>query len=675
MDMTQARVCPHRVWALVIVLVAGMLAGLGSQPAAADVSAVKGSACGYITDVSLFGGAKMLRGCGQTENAPAGNSPSVTLPATGSAQPVTAADADGATAQYGPAKIFSGQYPNKANDPEEDDTSPPSGPLRVSTQGTTGPSGSVMSSAAVDPGTQGTADPNQPRGVGPGPIIANAVSSSCTASESGVSATTTITGGRLETKYDSTSQLATVTEDVPTNPPVNYTKTGTIDHVGDSFRVVYNEQTTAADGTITVNAVHMYLLGPTAVGDLIIAQSVCGVTVTAATTTTTAAGATTTTAAGATTTTTAAGATTTTAAGATTTTAGGVTTTTSAGAGAGTTTTQAATATTAAVAAAAASQSTTTTAPPGEVSGGACGYYTDVSLFGGPKNLRGCGQPSSAPADNGSPSVTLPAGGSATPITASDPDGATAVYGPAKIFSGQYPNKANDPDDDDTSPPSGPLRVSTQGTPGGTVTSTANVDPGTQGTAEPNQPRGVGPGPIIADAVSSTCSASASGVTASVTITNGKLETKYDVGTQLAVASEDVPTNPPVNYTKTGTIDHVGDAFRVVYNEQIVGADGSITVNAVHMSLLGPTAIGDLVIAQSRCARTAGGTSGGGGVTAAGVGATATGGRGLSATGTNALRLVAVALLLVAAGGHLRHWAPSGAGRPSGVRTRRLPWD
>ena len=664
--MAQSRVRPGRVWAVVIVLVAGILAGVGSEePASADVTAVSGSACAYYTDVSLFGGARMRRGCGQTENVPAGNSPSVTLPSTGSATPITAEDPDGATAQYGPAKIFSGQYPNAANDPQADDTSPPSGPLRVSTRGTTGPSGSVMSFAAVDPGTQGTADPNQPRGVGPGPIIADAVSSSCNASESGVSAMTTITGGKLETKYDATSQLPTAVEDVPANPPANYTRTGTIDHVGDSYRVVYNEQI-PGDRSITVNAVHLYLLGPTAVGDLIIGQSQCGVTVVAGTTTTTQAGNTTTTVAGATTTTVA-----------------GATTTTQAA----TTTTQAATTTTAA-------QSTSTSAPPGDVSGGACGYYTDVSLFGGPSMLRGCGQPADAPATAASPTVVLPATGSATPITAADSDGATAQYGPAKIFSGQYPNKANDPEEDDTSPPSGPLRVSTQGTPGDTVTSSAAVEPGTQGTADPSQVRGVGPGPIIADAVSSTCSASASGVSGSTTITNGKLETKYDAGSQLPTATEDVPANPPVNYTRTGTIDHVGDNYRVVYNEQITNADGSITVNAVHMELLGPTAVGHLVIAQSRCGRGAGGGSGGGG--SGGGTASAAGSGTLSTTGTNALRLVAFGLLFLAIGGYVRYSAhaveaaetsPTGGGfgrrrmpwarpgRRNGVRLRTRPWD
>jgi hypothetical protein len=155
----------------------------------------------------------------------------------------------------------------------------------------------------------------------------------------------------------------------------------------------------------------------------------------------------------------------------------------------------------------------------------------------------------------------------------------------------------------------------------------------------------------------------------------------------LAIVTEDVPANPPVNYTKTGTIDHVGDSFRVVYNEQITAADGSITVNAVHMSLLGPTAVGDLVIAQSRCGRSAGG-AGGGGATTAGGGTTRTGG-GLSTTGGNALRLLAASLVRLAVGVVVRFGMPmaeaaeaartSGGhghqGRRHGTRTRRRPWD
>ena len=600
--MAESRSRVYRLLVVVAVVVATTYAtGVTAPPAAADVTAVQGSAFGYRASVSLFGGPPAVRGFGQPADAPATNaSPGVTLPATGSANPITATDSDGATAEYGPAKIFSGKYPADPNA-----AAPPSGPITVSTQGTLGANGSVTSSVSI----------TQPRGVGPGPVTADEVRSTCTASESGKSASTTITGGVLETKYDTSTQLPTVTEPIPTNPTVNFTRTGTLDHIGDSYRVVFNEQTNNADGSITVNAVHLFLLGPTAVGDLIIGQSVCGVTATAATTSTTQAGATTTTQAGATTTT-QTGATTTTQATATTTTQAGATTTT-----------------------AASGNTTTTAAGGGSVSGAACGYFASIGLFGGPPNVRGCGQPSGAPATNASPSVTLPAAGSAEAITGSDPDGAMAEYGPAKIFSGQYPS--NDPNA--VAPPSGPLSVSTQGVPGGTVTSSAEV-----GT-----PRGVGPGPVIADAVRSTCSASASGVSGSTTITGGKLETKYDTSTQLATTTEDIPANPGVNFTRTGTLDHIGDSYRVVYNEQITEGD-SITVNAVHMFLLGPTAVGELVIGQSKCGLSAG--SGGGGGSGGGTASAA--GSGVARTGTNALRLVAFGMLLVAAGAHVRHWAP-----------------
>ncbi len=610
----------------------------GGPPAVADVTSVKGSAYGYLTNVSLFGGPAMLRGFGQqvctATNVPAGcvpaagadasASPSVTLPANGG--PVSQADADGAKAQYGPAVIFGGIWPDPLP------AAPPSGPIAVDCTGTTGALGSVTCSSAT---TLFSPAATPPGGVGPGPIIADAVRSTCTAIETNattgaktVTGSTTVTNGKLETKYDATTQLPIMTEDVPVNPPANYTRSGTIDHVGDSYSVVYNQQTTNSDGSLTVNAVHMTLLGPTAVGDLIIGQTVCGLTTAQGATTTTQPGATTTTQAGATTTT--VGATTTTQAQATTTSTVAATTTTAAGA-------------------------TTTTAATGSVSGGACGYFTDVGLFGGPKNLRGCGQPSSAPATNASPSVTLPAGGSATPITATDSDGAVAEYGPAKIFSGQYPDDPNAP-----APPSGPITVSTQGTPAGTVTSSASI----------TLPRGVGPGPIVADGVRSTCTAGPAGVTGTVTITNGTLQLSTTADGSPLV-TEPVPANPPVNYTRTGVITNVGDNFRVVYNEQI-STGTSITVNAVHMFLLGPTAVGELVIAQARCGRTAGGSgTGGGGVTTAGTGG------GVASTGTNALRTVAFAMLLVAIGAHVKHvsgqleWTeplPNG-----GFRRRRWP--
>jgi hypothetical protein len=235
------------------------------------------------------------------------------------------------------------------------------------------------------------------------------------------------------------------------------------------------------------------------------------------------------------------------------------------------------------------------------VAGSACGYYTNVGLFGGPPGVLGCGQSNTDPTSTSwSPQVTLPTGGSSSAVTGSDPDGAIAQYGPAEIFSGQYPNAANDPSQTAPSPPSGPQDVSTQGTPtGGSVTSRASISPGTQGTADPTQPRGIGPGPVIADAVSSTCTASETGVTASTTITNGILVLTTDSNGNPATTLA-VPTNPPVNFTRSGQITNVGDNFTVVYNEQVTSGD-SITVNAVHMYLLGPTARGDMVVAQSKC--------------------------------------------------------------------------
>ncbi len=71
-----------------------------------------------------------------------------------------------------------------------------------------------------------------------------------------------------------------MTEILPASPAPNTTYEGHV-HIGnttDSFRWVFNEQTINADGSITVNAGHQYLLGPSASGNLILGQVVCGVT-------------------------------------------------------------------------------------------------------------------------------------------------------------------------------------------------------------------------------------------------------------------------------------------------------------------------------------------------------------------------------------------------------------
>ena len=212
------------------------------------------------------------------------------------------------------------------------------------------------------------------------------------------------------------------------------------------------------------------------------------------------------------------------------------------------------------------------------VIGSAFGYQTDVSLFGGPVSVRGFGQTvPPGTTKSASPSVALPPGGSSATITAVDGDGALAQYGPAVLFGGKPPANPDVP-----LPPSGELRASTQGKR--SVTSSASA-------------KKIGPGPLVADAVRSTCHASKTGVTGSTTITRGVLATATDADGNTT-SSEAIPAHPPANLTFEGTTG-TGDSFRAVFNEQTVQGDGSITVNAVHLYLLGPTALGDVVIAQS----------------------------------------------------------------------------
>lgn len=212
------------------------------------------------------------------------------------------------------------------------------------------------------------------------------------------------------------------------------------------------------------------------------------------------------------------------------------------------------------------------------VAGSACGYYTEISLFGGPPSRLGCGQ-TVPPGTEGSasPSVTLPEGGSGTPVTVTDDDGALAQYGPAVVFGGRPPADPNAP-----FPPSGPQKVSTKGKR--SVTSSASV-------------KNVGPGPFTASAVRSTCTASTSGVEASTTITKGVLVTATDADGNPTTVKE-IPARPTANYTLRGKIP-TGDKFKAVFNEQKKGRDGSITVRAVHLYLLGPTAVGDVVVAEA----------------------------------------------------------------------------
>ena len=217
----------------------------------------------------------------------------------------------------------------------------------------------------------------------------------------------------------------------------------------------------------------------------------------------------------------------------------------------------------------------------GTVSGSACAYRISLSLFGGPAGVRGCGQ-TIPPGDAGSasPFVTLPLGGSITPLVAFDADGARGVYGPAVVFGGRF--RA-----DETVGPSGPLFAQTVGTTA--VQSTALATD-------------VGPQPFWARSVLATCTATAAMSTFNVQLNGAVVVTSTDQwGVPTGAVS--VPRNPPVGFAVPFVINNVGDHGVVVFNERINNADGSTTLNAVHMYMQGPIAVGDMVIGQVRCGR------------------------------------------------------------------------
>ncbi len=269
----------------------------------------------------------------------------------------------------------------------------------------------------------------------------------------------------------------------------------------------------------------------------------------------------------------------------------------------------------------------------GEVSGGAFGYSLNVSLFGAP-------QPAVGPV----PTVTLPPGGSATAITGTAPSG-DAGAGPAKFFS------------------SDAIDVSTEGTPGGTVKSSAKI----------GQINTSGQEAFTAGGLESSCEASAGGATGKVRVTEGTLMTDSgDDDPQNSIAdhppvSVDIPADPAPNTSFEGHIHVNGatDQFQYIFNEQVTNADGSITVNGGHEKILGPTAVGDLLVGQTKCAGAGGAanptptaaenpTPAATGTTTGGTG---TGGTGMATTGTDILPLAFLGLELLVVGGLAIRWA------------------
>ena len=222
-----------------VVVVAALLGGTVS-PSVADVPRLSNvGAYGYFASVGLFGGAPNT----------SGPSPSVILPtdAAQTAVPLTSV-VPSAKAQFGPAKLLE------------------SGEAKVSIDGTPGASGSVTASASVN----GTND-------APLPLLYKNVTSTCTTKGSEVTGSTKLAGDLAVSTFTAPDPREGDPKDVvpfPANPAPNTERTGELSNVGDHFRVVLNEQIRDGD-FLTVNGIHMYLLGPIAVGDLVIAQSRC----------------------------------------------------------------------------------------------------------------------------------------------------------------------------------------------------------------------------------------------------------------------------------------------------------------------------------------------------------------------------------------------------------------
>ncbi|MFB9743110.1 choice-of-anchor P family protein [Pseudonocardia sulfidoxydans] len=203
------------------------------------------------------------------------------------------------------------------------------------------------------------------------------------------------------------------------------------------------------------------------------------------------------------------------------------------------------------------------------VSGSAFGASVNVTVLGG--GLVNVGP---------TPTVTLPAGGSATAVTNS-----AAQVNAVGLLS------------------TGLLNVSTQGVPGatGSVTSSAQV-------ANPKVGLAIAPA-ITADAVGSTCTSNSEGSTGSTSIANLRV-----LGQSVDVSA--VP-NTGLNVAGVGIL---------YVNEQTLtgsGASTGITVNAVRLTLDAGLGNGTIIIGQSKCAVTGDGvvvpTGAVGGVLLAGV--------------------------------------------------------
>lgn len=222
-----------RVGVIGAMVVVGAVAIAGARPAAAAVKPVLGSAYGYRATVSLFGGTPMVKK----------PTPTVKLPKGGSATPVTKSAASGSVV-FGPATFFT------------------SGRIALST---VGKSGNATTSASL-------------QSVGGSPFTADSIAGTCTASNGGAaSGSVSVTNGVVVTSTDANGN-PTSTMTVPSNPSVGYDIPGSLQISAtdtETFDWIFNAQVHNTNGSLTVNAAHEILHGPTAKGDLFVGSSLC----------------------------------------------------------------------------------------------------------------------------------------------------------------------------------------------------------------------------------------------------------------------------------------------------------------------------------------------------------------------------------------------------------------
>jgi len=245
----------------------GVLAVTTAAPAHAATANV-GYACALWSNVSLFDGPYGSQGCGtQTSTYATANSaaPSVTLPSSGAYTALT--DSDGAKLVYGPAVIVSSPY-------DANDNTYNTGSLNVYTYATSTNTYGGATSRALGPSPFWTKTPTswQPAS------SEGYAKATCSSTSTSNNASVEIKNGVVDTKLDPDTGYPVSQVLVPNNPAPGYRVDFTIDTVSPDEKgyIVFNERVVNADGSMTTNAAHMYMLGPIAKGEVIYSQVRCG---------------------------------------------------------------------------------------------------------------------------------------------------------------------------------------------------------------------------------------------------------------------------------------------------------------------------------------------------------------------------------------------------------------